>query len=48
MFHETKFYINILSQTKLKNKEYLLEHANLPGYKLSFRNTDERNVVALE
>ena len=42
MVNEQKFDIITLSETWLKNDEHLLEYANLPGYKFSYRNRDEK------
>ena len=42
MVKELKFDIITLSKTRLKNDNYLLEYVNLPGYKLSYRNRDEK------
>ena len=42
MVNESKFDIIILSETWLKNDKHLLEYVNLPGYKFSYRNRDEK------
>ena len=42
MVNESKFYIMTLSETWLKNDKYLLEYVSLPGYKISYRNKDEK------
>ena len=42
MVNESKFDIIPLSETWLKNDKHLLEYVNLPGYKFSYRNRDEK------
>ena len=42
MVNELKFDIITLSETWLKNDKHLLEYANTPGYKFSYRNRDEK------
>ena len=42
MVNESKFDIITLSETWLKNDKHLLEYVNLPGYKFSYRNRDEK------
>ena len=42
MVNESKFDIITLSETWLKNVKHLLEYVNLPGYKFSYRNRDEK------
>ena len=42
MDNESKFNIITLSETCLKNGKHLLEYVNLPGYKFSYRNRDEK------
>ena len=42
MINESKFDIIVLSETWLKNDKHLLEYVNLPGYKFSYRNRDEK------
>ena len=42
MVNESKFDIIVLSETWLKNDKHLLEYVNLPGYKFSYRNRDEK------
>ena len=42
--NESKFDIITLSETWLKNNKRLLEYVNLPGYKFSYRNRDEKSV----
>ena len=39
---ELRFDIITLSETWLKNYKHLLEYANLPGYKFSYRSRDEK------
>ena len=48
MIYITKFDIITLSKTWLKNGKHLIEYVSLPGYKLSYRNRDEKEVVVLE
>ena len=40
--NESKFDIITLSETWLKNDKHLLEYVNLPGYKSSNKNRDEK------
>ena len=40
--NESKFDIITLSETWLRNDKHLLEYVNLPGYKFSHRNRDEK------
>ena len=42
MDNESEFNIITLSETCLKNDKHLLEYVNLPGYKFSYRNRDEK------
>ena len=42
MVNESKFNIITPSKTWLKNDKHLLEYVNLPGYKFSYRNRDEK------
>ena len=42
MVNESKFDIITLSETWLRNDKHLLEYVNLPGYKFSHRNRDEK------
>ena len=42
MDSESKFNIITLSETWLKNGKHLLGYVNLPGYKFSYRNRDEK------
>ena len=42
MVNESKFDIITLSETWLKNNKHLLDYVNLPGYKFSYRNSDEK------
>ena len=48
MIHETKFDSITLSETWVKNQKHLLEYVNLPGYKLSYRNRNKKEVVMVE
>ena len=42
MVNKLKLDIITLSETWLKNDKHLLEYVNLPGYKFSYRNRDEK------
>ena len=42
MVNESKFDIITLSETWLENDKHLLEYVNLPGYKFSYTNRDEK------
>ena len=42
MVNESKFDSITLSKTWLKNDKHLSEYVNLPGYKFSYRNRDEK------
>ena len=48
MIHGTKFDILTLSETWVKNQKHLLEYVNLPGYKLSYRNRNKKEVMMVE
>ena len=48
MIHETKFDIITLSETWVKNQKHFLEYVNLPGYKLSYRHRNKKEVVMVE
>ena len=42
MVNRSKFDIITLYETRLKSKKHLLGYVDLPGYKFSYRNRDEK------